>query len=82
MITTQAVYKAMQLVRYMLKEGEGAASFPDVSLAAKGVGVQGSKGRGKDFASLLSPSRDPSRARTQFLVLLARPLHLLLNRGA
>ena len=27
-------------------------------------------------------SRDPSRARPQFLVLLARPLHLLLNRSA
>ena len=33
------------------------------------------------FASLLSPYRDPSRARPQFLVLLARPLHLLLNRN-
>ena len=58
-----------------------AASFPDVSLAAKGVGTQGMKGRGKD-ASRLSPYRDPSRARPQFLVLLARPLHLLLNRNA
>ena len=59
----------------------GAASFPDVSLAAKGMGAQGMKGGGKD-ASLLSPSRGPSRARLQFLVLLARPLHLLLNRNA
>ena len=25
-----------------------SASFPDVSLAAKGVGAQGMKGRGKD----------------------------------
>ena len=49
-----------------------AASFPDVSLAEKGVGAQGRKGRGKDA----------SRARPQFLVLLARSLHLLLNRSA
>ena len=51
------------------------ASFPDVSLAAKVVGARGRKGRGKD-ASLLSPSRDPSLAGPQFLVLLARLLHL------
>ena len=63
--------------RYRLRP----ASFPDVSLAAKGVGAQGMKGRGS-FASRLSPYRDPSRARPQFLVLLARPLHLLLNRNA
>ena len=43
------------------------------------------EGKGKGcFASLLSPSRDPSRARSQFLVLLARLLHLLCdwNRSA
>ena len=34
------------------------------------------------FASLLCPSRDPSCTRPQFLVLLARLLHLLLNRNA
>ena len=30
----------------------GPASFPDVSLAAKGVGAQGMKGRGKDARRL------------------------------
>ena len=30
------------------EKGSGTASFPDVSLAAKGVSVQGMKGRGQD----------------------------------
>ena len=54
------------------------ASFPGLSLAAKMVGAQGRKGRGKEerqrFASLLSLSRDSSRANTQFLVFRARLL--------
>ena len=49
-----------------------------LSLAAKVVGAQGRKGRGKKerrrIASLLSPSLDPSRARPQFLVLRTRLL--------
>ena len=48
------------------------------TLAAKVVSTQGRKGRGKEarqrFASLLSPSRDLSRAYPQFLVLRARLL--------
>ena len=35
-----------------IRDARGSASFPDVSLAAKGVGAQGMKGRGKDARRL------------------------------
>ena len=43
-----------------VRRERGAASFPDVSLAAKGVGAQGMKGRGKDAS--LACSSPVSRA--------------------
>ena len=43
LVSIYCVYKAIQSRNVV-----GPASFPDVSLAAKGVSAQGMKGRGKD----------------------------------
>ena len=52
MVSTSIITKFNVFCSLLLPCARGAASFPDVSLAAKGVGAQGMKGRGKDARRL------------------------------